>query len=62
MPSGWPRSVRWIESLVPPLLDTLTTGMPQRPPEAPFLFCFVRNLFFTAVVLGHGLRRLLPPY
>jgi hypothetical protein len=33
-----------------------------KPVEVPALGVFPRNLFFLAVVLFHGFRRLLPPY
>jgi len=37
-------------------------GDAANPPRYPSLWIPPRNLFFLAVVLAHGLRRLLPPY
>jgi ADP-ribosyl-[dinitrogen reductase] hydrolase len=58
----WPRTVRWMETLGQQLGHRL--GSPagkvrsaRLPPgQLP------RNLLFLGVVLGHGFRRLLPPY
>jgi ADP-ribosylglycohydrolase len=61
----WPRSVAWMRSLAGRLAEQFP---PQegRGTQTPLpLFwpgLLPRNLFFLAVVLGHGLRRLLPPY
>ncbi|NND97523.1 MAG: ADP-ribosylglycohydrolase family protein [Pirellulaceae bacterium] len=69
----WPRSKAWMRQLARVLADTRSTStdpadslqsvssnseMPTINPLAQL----VRNLFFLAVVLVHGLRRLLPPY
>jgi ADP-ribosylglycohydrolase len=61
----WPRSRTWLTALA----DRLALRFPERgggEPAAPLpLFwpaLFPRNLLFLVVVLGHGLRRLLPPY
>jgi ADP-ribosyl-[dinitrogen reductase] hydrolase len=58
----WPRNVAWMDGLAWQLAETrvkfLTTGRP-----AVSIFALLsRNLFFLAVVLAHGFRRLLPPY
>jgi ADP-ribosylglycohydrolase len=42
----WPRTVAWMRT----------------PAKDPIVFVPIRNAFFLLVVLGHGLRRLLPPY
>lgn len=54
----WPRTVRWMERLG----CSLSTGLPKRPPRLPFYGILPRNFCFAAIVLGHGFRRLLPPY
>jgi len=63
----WPRTVAWIERLgvatAESTLPTDSSGCYRA--EHPPLFLpgiLVRNLLFLLVVLGHGLRRLLPPY
>jgi hypothetical protein len=57
----WPQTVTWMERLGR-ALATAAPGVPQRgvPLNIPALL--LRNLFFALVVLGHGFRRLLPPY
>ena len=53
----WPASVTRLEALA----RALHTG--QRPPRYHFVGALLRNLLvFLPLVLGHGLRRLLPPY
>jgi hypothetical protein len=53
----WPRSSRLLERLAEEL---------SSPSGKPVRWCWPgilpRNLFFLAVVLTHGFRRLLPPY
>jgi len=58
----WPRTVRWMEGLAERLERSLATGFAQ--PEMPLSMAklLLRNVFFLAVVLFHGFRRLLPPY
>jgi ADP-ribosylglycohydrolase len=58
----WPRGVRWIEGAGRNAI-TAVDSRTRRPPLylAPWNW-LARNLFFLAVVLGHGFRRLLPPY
>jgi ADP-ribosylglycohydrolase len=58
----WPRSVAWIERLGQALAESRTVGKGPRPPRLPIHGVLPRNLFFTAVVLVHGFRRMLPPY
>lgn len=61
----WPRSVAWVRELgrrldqqFPPEGDPAIQGsVPLLWPVLP-----ARNLFFLAVVLGHGVRRIFPPY
>lgn len=53
----WPRSARLLERLA---------GELDSPHGTPVPWCWLgvlpRNLFFLAVTLTHGVRRLLPPY
>jgi ADP-ribosyl-[dinitrogen reductase] hydrolase len=58
----WPGSIGWITALGRHLHRVVTTGTPAVPAQLPYLPLLLRNLFFTGVVLTHGLRRLLPPY
>lgn len=58
----WPRTVRWMERLADTLAITISTGQKSRPPGLPLIGLWLRNLGFLAIVLGHGLRRLAPPY
>lgn len=58
----WPRSPRFIETIAKRLALSRAANVPM-----PAVFSFaiatpLRNLFFLAVVLLHGLRRMLPPY
>jgi ADP-ribosylglycohydrolase len=58
----WPRGVRWIEGAARNAIAAVD-GRARRPPlYLPPWSWVLRNLFFLAVVLGHGFRRLLPPY
>jgi ADP-ribosylglycohydrolase len=60
----WPRSVRWMRTLA----DRLALVFRGEPAEAhspvPLFWPGVlpRNLFFFLIVLGHLVRRCLPPY
>jgi ADP-ribosyl-[dinitrogen reductase] hydrolase len=57
----YPRSVVWMERLGQRLSQVLDGDLqPALPVFVPALI--LRNLVFLAVVLCHGLRRLLPPY
>lgn len=58
----WPRTVGWMARLGGQLAAVCTDGLPQHPVSLPFLPLLARNIFFAAVVLAHGFRRLLPPY
>lgn len=58
----WPRTVKWMEQLAEQLVRVLETGKPEEPLDVSFAATLLRNLFFLAVVLNHGLRRLFPPY
>jgi ADP-ribosylglycohydrolase len=61
--SEWPRSVTWMRRLGERLAARFPGGADLRG-EVPVAWPLLlpRNLLFLAVVLAHGLRRLLPPY
>ena len=62
----WPRTVGWMQKLAQGL--AARAAAPERPaalgpvPAAGAAKVLLRNVFFMAVVLAHGFRRLLPPY
>ncbi len=58
----WPRSVVWMEQLGRRLAQACDDGQAQRALPLSIPGLLARNIFFLVVVLGHGLRRLLPPY
>ncbi len=58
----WPRTLRWMEDLAGCLAGRPTNNGRREPPSMYWLATIPRNLLFTAVVMGHGFRRLLPPY
>lgn len=58
----WPWSVGRMKKLSEQAASAVAQGQPCLPTSAPFIFSLGRNLAFLAVVLAHGLRRLLPPY
>jgi ADP-ribosylglycohydrolase len=51
-----PHSIAYITRLC----EAVETGIPQTHRFSPWLF--PRGILFTGLVLGHGFRRLLPPY
>ena len=57
-----PRSLSWMKALSLQLSHSLRTGAPDRPIRLPIAKLLLRNLFFLCIILGHGFRRLLPPY
>lgn len=57
----WPCSKIWMEKLAGCLAET-RTGNVRLPPKINPLALLLRNIFFLCVVLGHGVRRMLPPY
>jgi ADP-ribosyl-[dinitrogen reductase] hydrolase len=59
----WPRTVGWMERLAERLTAVCAAGgAGQRPLPLSKGGLLLRNLVFLLVVLGHGFRRLLPPY
>lgn len=57
----WPRTVEWMATLGEQLHKAMS-GEDVIPPPYFSPGIFPRNIFFLAIVLLHGLRRLLPPY
>jgi ADP-ribosylglycohydrolase len=55
----YPRSVKWMRRLAS---DLATKRQPRQRSIAFVPALLLRNLLFLAIVLAHGLRRLLPPY
>jgi ADP-ribosyl-[dinitrogen reductase] hydrolase len=61
----WPLSVRWMRALAERLAEQFPhegEGRRRRPPRLFWPALLPRNLLFLLLVLGHGFRRLLPPY
>jgi ADP-ribosylglycohydrolase len=58
----WPRTVAWMTELSRTLNITVTQRVATPPPEMRWLASVPRNFVFAAIVMGLGLRRLLPPY
>lgn len=58
----WPRSVTWVEELGRELARGEWRATPQKAKPLAVWAIPLRNAFFLACVLKHGLRRLLPPY
>lgn len=58
----WPRTARWMEELGRRVARVAADGIAREALPLPLSGVFLRNMFFLLVVLGHGFRRLLPPY
>jgi ADP-ribosylglycohydrolase len=58
----WPRTITWLECLAGQLDAAVRSGNAQHPIRLPALGVVPRNFLFLGVVLGHGVRRALPPY
>jgi ADP-ribosyl-[dinitrogen reductase] hydrolase len=58
----WPRSVRWLERLGAMLAATRAPNRVAFPLRLNVPGVLARNAFFLALVLAHGVRRLLPPW
>jgi ADP-ribosylglycohydrolase len=60
----WPRSVDWMRRLAERLARGTEPGRNGSQAALPLMWPALvpRNLLFLAVVLTHGVRRLLPPY
>lgn len=57
-----PRSVAWLGEVARRLERTVESGLPGDPVPLSITRLMIRNVVFLLLVLGHGLRRLLPPY
>jgi len=60
--ADWPRSLRVLEMLADRLAAVALTHQPASAVRYGWPALPVRNLAFLLIVLGHGFRRLLPPY
>jgi ADP-ribosylglycohydrolase len=58
----WPCSVRWMERLAAQLTVAVNDMSPQKTVGPALPLVLMRNSLFLAIVLGHGFRRLIPPY
>jgi ADP-ribosylglycohydrolase len=58
----WPRTLQWIEELGQRVANVVARGACQAALPLPLTGTFLRNIVFSLLVLGHGFRRLLPPY
>lgn len=58
----WPRSIAWMEQLGGRLAEVCATGIRQPAVPLPVWAIPPRSIGFTAIMLAHGVRRLLPPY
>jgi ADP-ribosylglycohydrolase len=61
----WPLSVAWMRRLAGRLAEQFPEkgeGQRRKPPRLFWPALLPRNLIFLLLVLGHGFRRLLPPY
>ena len=58
----WPHTVAWMQQLAQVLAEVRSDYVGATAPSAPLWGMLLRNLFFLALVLLHGFRRLLPPY
>lgn len=58
----WPRTVAWIEQLGRRLLAVASQSRARETLPVSLPGTMLRNALFLLVVLGYGLRRLLPPY
>jgi ADP-ribosylglycohydrolase len=57
-----PRNAAWLEELGARLASVVDSGILQQALPVSRVGVILRNVFFLAVVLIHGFRRLLPPY
>lgn len=58
----WPRTVAWMEQLARSASVAARDRRPQTARPLSIAGLCLRNAGFMALVLAHGLRRLLPPY
>ncbi|MBN1669776.1 MAG: ADP-ribosylglycohydrolase family protein [Kiritimatiellae bacterium] len=60
--ADWPRSTALLRRVADRLAERAGRSGPMAPVRYFWPGLIVRNALFLAVVLGHGFRRLLPPY
>jgi ADP-ribosylglycohydrolase len=60
--SEWPRTTNWMNRLAEAVAEASKANNSRTPPPMYWLATIPRNVIFAAIVLGLGLRRLLPPY
>ncbi len=58
----WPRGVHVLRRIADELAKAASDPSAGSLVSYPWPAAFIRNLFFTAIVLLHGFRRLLPPF
>ena len=58
----YPRNIDWIIELSLQLSQVKLTKQKGTPLNLSIFSLLVRNIIFGMIVIGHGLRRLLPPY
>jgi ADP-ribosylglycohydrolase len=58
----WPRSVVWMGRLAEAAGNAVKSAAPVRPPKVIPIVGLARNAIFFGAVLGHVVRRMLPPY
>jgi ADP-ribosylglycohydrolase len=58
----WPCGAAWIERVAQRLSEVVESKAPQPAVAKNLPLLALRKLLFAAIVLGHGFRRLLPPY
>jgi hypothetical protein len=58
----WPRSVQFIDAVAAKLAEQHGAIKMSGPVRYFWPAVIPRNIVFLAIVLGHGFRRLLPPY
>jgi ADP-ribosylglycohydrolase len=59
---SWPLTQEYIRRLAEETAEAVEHNRPARPPRPLLAAHLARNLFALAVVVGHGFRRLGPPY
>ena len=69
IPKSWldnlwefPRNIKWMEKLSQRLNQVCCHPLKQKALPISIIMVLLRNLIFMLIVLGHGFRRLLPPY
>jgi ADP-ribosylglycohydrolase len=58
----WPRNAGWMTRLAERTAAAVSSRRPEQMAPVFWPGIFFRNGIFLAVMLGHGVRRLLPPY